>query len=145
VFIEIPSFTNGGEIPVEYTCQGQNVNPMIIIHEVPSKAQSLVVIVDDPDAPKKIWVHWVVYDIPSEKTVTIQKDSSPGVLGVNDSGILKYDGPCPPSGVHRYYFKIYAVDKKLQKPQGLAKEEVLQELKGHIISQAEYMGRYRKK
>lgn len=144
MFIEMPSFTNGGEIPVEYTCQGQNVNPQMIVHEVPPKTQSLVVIVDDPDAPKKIWVHWVVYDIPAQETVTIPKNSIPGVQGVNDSHQIGYDAPCPPSGVHRYYFKVYALDSKLNRPKGATKEEILHACQGHIISKAEYMGRYKK-
>jgi Raf kinase inhibitor-like YbhB/YbcL family protein len=145
MFIEIPDFTNGGMIPDEYTCQGKNVNPQIIVKQVPSRAQSLVCIVDDPDAPKKIWVHWVVYDIPAQETVTIKKDSNPGVEGVNDSQDIGYDGPCPPSGVHRYYFKIYALDTKLSRPKGAMKEEILHSMQGHIIAQAEYMGRYMKK
>jgi Raf kinase inhibitor-like YbhB/YbcL family protein len=138
-----PVFENNGDIPSRYTCQGDNINPPLDIEGVPADAKSLVLIVDDPDAPMGIWVHWVVWNIkPTDK---IKEDSAPGVQGVNDFGKQDYGGPCPPSGKHRYFFKLYALDTELDLDEGAHKKDVEGAMKGHILDKAEIVGLYEKK
>src|SRR4051812_30795928 len=107
-------FASGGSIPNKYTCDGQNIHPPLHIRDVPKAAKSLAMIVDDPDAPGQIWVHWILWNI-DPKTSEIAENSVPGsaIQGTNDFGEPKYGGPCPPSGTHRYFFKVYALDTSL--------------------------------
>jgi hypothetical protein len=138
-----PDFTNNKLMPERFTCQGENVNPALVVSNIPEAAESLVLIVDDPDAPGKTWVHWVVFNIrPQAK---IEEDSNPGVQGINDFRQTNYGGPCPPSGTHRYFFKIYALNKKLSLPPGASKVEVEQAMRGHIIALARLVGLYQKR
>lgn len=138
-------FEHNGKIPSKYTCDGEDAAPEITISEVPSNAKELVLIVDDPDAPMGTWVHWLVYNIPST-TVKLDALSLPeGVKqGKTDFQRIGWGGPCPPSGTHRYFFKLYAIDKQLDLPQGVRKPELEKAIKDHIIEKAELIGLYQR-
>jgi hypothetical protein len=138
-----PVFENNGMIPARYTCQGEDVSPPLEIKEVPENTQSLALIVDDPDAPSGTWVHWVVWDIPTDK-VAINEDEVLGKQGKNDFGKLDYGGPCPPSGTHRYFFRLYALDFVPDLEEGVTKDELMQVIEGHTIEKTELVGKYSK-
>jgi len=135
-----PEFKHNAFIPVKFTCQGEAVNPELIIEGIPTQAKSLALIMDDPDAPSGDFVHWVVYDIAV--TGRIEEDSIPGKQGVNSSGGSDYVGPCPPTGAHRYFFKVYALDKMLDLYDGADKQALEEAMKGHILAQGELVGLY---
>jgi len=137
-----PSFADKQMMPSDYTCDGAGKIPPLEIADVPLNAKSLALVVDDPDAPAGVWDHWVVWNIaPATKRI----DSEPeGVPGKNSWGKTGYGGPCPPSGVHRYYFKIYALDAVLDLAAGSNKASLLQAMKGHILAEASLMGTYQK-
>lgn len=139
------AFVNNGAIPSEYTCDGNDLSPELIISDVPSSAKSLVLISDDPDAPVGTWDHWVVFNMsPSKKE--IPKGTEPkGTAGKNSWGRTGYGGPCPPSGTHRYFFKLYALDTMLNLPQGATKKELEMAMHGHIITQTQLVGLYKRK
>jgi Raf kinase inhibitor-like YbhB/YbcL family protein len=137
-----PSFFNNSNMPSKFTCEGSDVNPELIIDDIPQGTKSLALIVDDPDAPMKTWVHWVVYDITP--VGRIAEDSVPGKQGVNDFGRKDWGGPCPPSGTHRYFFKIYALDRVLGLDEGLSKKELEKAMSGHILGSAELVGLYKR-
>lgn len=136
-------FKFGEEIPSVYTCDGDDISPELVISQVPEEAKSLVLIVDDPDAPVGLFVHWVLYNIPPETTVissqNIPKDA---VEGMTNFGSMGYGGPCPPNGQHRYFFKLYALDKMLELPQGATKDQVENAMKENIMQEATLMGVY---
>jgi Raf kinase inhibitor-like YbhB/YbcL family protein len=134
------AFKSNGTIPKKYTCDGIDVNPPLSIEGLPKQTESLVLIVDDPDAPRGTWVHWVVWNIPPLRV--IQEDSVPGTEGVNDFQRHSYGGPCPPSGTHRYFFKVYALDTKLQLGQNAGKRDVEKAMEGHILAMGELVGLY---
>lgn len=138
--ITSPSFKNNEKMPVKFTYDGEDINPSLRIENLPEGTKSLALIVDDPDAPMKTWVHWVVYDIPLINR--IDEDSIPGKQGINDSGAKDYHGPCPPSGTHRYYFKIYALNKILALNDGISKMDLEKAMQGSILSSAELVGLY---
>ena len=139
------AFQQGGTIPSKFSCDGANTNPPLQISDVPSGAKSLVLIVDDPDAPSGLFTHWAVWNI-SAQTTTIAEGSTPkGVPGTNDFGKSGYGGPCPPSGTHRYYFKIFALDRDLDLPSGAKRSQLDAAMKGHVVAQGELMGRYSRK
>ena len=138
-------------IPEIYTCDGADVSPPLSWSEVPPAARSIALICDDPDAPRGTWVHWVAYDLPPtctalpqgvEKTKTLKGG---GKQGKNDFPEIGYNGPCPPRGMHRYYFKIYALDTMLDLPPGMTRREVEKAMKGHILAQGELVGTYARK
>ncbi|MBN2120821.1 MAG: YbhB/YbcL family Raf kinase inhibitor-like protein [Candidatus Omnitrophica bacterium] len=137
-----PEFKHNELIPKKFTCQGQDVNPALVIEGVPQDTQSLSLIVDDPDAPMGTWVHWVVFDIPVVSK--IEESSIPGKQGFNDFGREDWGGPCPPSGTHRYFFKLYALDTSLNLKEGISKEELEGAMQGHILDKAELIGLYKK-
>lgn len=137
------AFDHKGNIPTIYTCDGENINPPLTISSVPNNAKSLVLIVDDPDAPKKTWVHWVVWNIPPT-TKEIPQNGVPGSAGITDFGTTGYGGPCPPSGTHRYFFKLYALDTLINLPKEATKKEVEEAIQGHIIAKAELIGLYQR-
>ena len=141
--IRSPSFKLNEEIPEKYTCDGKNINPPLEIEDIPEDTKSLAMIVDDPDAPNGTFTHWVVWNIPPTKR--IEENSEPGIQGKNDFNIKNYKGPCPPSGDHRYYFKLYALDKKLSIQQGAEREKIISEIQDHVIESCNTMGRYSKK
>ena len=144
--ISSPAFQEGGTIPEKFSKNGQNVNPELRIEGAPAEAKSLVLIVDDPDAPVGLFTHWLVWNI-DPKTAEIAENSVPkGALqGMNDYPNLGYGGPQPPSGTHRYYFKIFAVDRTLDLKSGAKRRDVDAAMRGHVIAQGELMGRYSKK
>jgi len=139
------AFQQGGNIPSKFTCDGANTSPPLQISDVPSEAKGLVLIVDDPDAPRGLFTHWTAWNI-SPQTGTVAEGSTPkGVQGTNDFGKSGYGGPCPPSGMHRYYFKIFALDRELDLPAGVRRGQLDAAMKGHVIAQGELMGRYSRK
>lgn len=148
------AFDNNGEIPANYTCQGNDVSPPLAWSGVPDTAASLVLIVDDPDAPdpeapKMTWVHWVLYNIPPSATGLPEKAASSDLPegteeGLNDWGRTGYGGPCPPVGRHRYFHKLYVLDKKIEGLQQPTKADIEAAMKGHIVAQTELVGTYQK-
>jgi Raf kinase inhibitor-like YbhB/YbcL family protein len=139
------AFQQGGNIPSKFSCDGANTNPPLQISELPREVKSLVLIVDDPDAPSGLFTHWAIWNI-SPQTSTIAEGSTPkGVQATNDFGRSGYGGPCPPSGTHRYYFKIFALDRELDLPFGAKRSQLDAAMKGHVIAQGELMGRYSRK
>lgn len=135
-------FSEGGSIPAKYSCDGENVNPPLTIDGIPEEAKSLVLIMDDPDAPVGMWDHWVVFDM-SPSVCAIAEGAEPaGVHGKGTAGNLVYTGPCPPDKEHRYFFKLSALDTFLGLPEGSSKADVERAMEGHILAQAELMGRY---
>lgn len=138
-----PNFKNKENIPSKFTCQGDDINPALEISNIPKKALSLSLIIDDPDAPVGVWIHWVVFNIPIQNL--IKENSIPGVQGMNSFKRIEYEGPCPPSGTHRYYFKIYALDKMLNLPEGIALKDLEEAMKNHILDKAQLIGLYKKK
>lgn len=137
------AFSTGGMIPSQYTCDGANVNPPLDIQGIPEQAKSLALIVDDPDAPSGTWVHWVVWNIPV--TEFIEENTVPGKEGLNDFKKHHYGGPCPPSGTHRYFFKVYALDALLDLPDNTKKAGLEKAMEGHIVASGELMGVYKRK
>lgn len=137
------AFGHQQKIPDKYTCKGVNVNPPLQFLEVPENAKSLVLIVDDPDAPAGLFVHWVVFNIDPQ-TLGIEEDRKPshGTQGMTSFGNTHYGGPCPPSGTHRYFFKLYALDSLLELTESADKDDVEEEMYGHVIDQAELIGLY---
>ena len=144
--ISSSAFANNSFIPSKYTYDGQDINPPLKIENVPAEAKSLVLIVDDPDAPMGRWVHWTVWNI-NPKTTEILEASVPkgAVEGLTDFGRPGYGGPCPPSGSHRYFFKIYALDKILTLEKDSRIERLEEDMKGHIKDQAQLLGLYQRK
>ncbi|HAT03409.1 MAG TPA: hypothetical protein DCS29_01360 [Candidatus Magasanikbacteria bacterium] len=138
-----PAFQHEGLIPSKYTCDGQDINPSLTISSVPEGAKSLALIVDDPDAPGGTWVHWVVWNIDPGIGI-IAENSKPGLEGVTSLGQTGWGGPCPPSGTHRYYFKLYALDTLLQDgvKETVGADALVSLMEGHILGQAELMGKY---
>jgi Raf kinase inhibitor-like YbhB/YbcL family protein len=137
-----PEFKHEDSIPRKFTCEGDDVSPTLAISGVPAEAVELALIVDDPDAPGGTFVHWVQYNMPI--TERIDENTAPGTSGVNDFGKSGYGGPCPPSGTHRYNFKLYALNEKLDLPAGLSKSELEGRMEGRIIDHAVIVGRYAK-
>lgn len=141
--ITSPAFKNNEYIPKKYTGDGEDINPPLIIENIPAGTESLAIIVDDPDAPMGTWVHWVVYDIPVVSVV--EADSVPGKLGTNNSNKDgRYGGPYPPSGTHRYFFKGYALNNVLNMKEGLSKIQLEKAMEGHILDKAELIGLYKR-
>ena len=139
------AFQQGGNIPSKFSCDGANTSPPLQISDVPPETKSVVLIVDDPDAPSGLFTHWAVWNI-SPQTSTIAEGNAPKeVHGTNDFGKSGYGGPCPPSGTHRYYFRIFALDRELDLPSGAKRSQLDAAMKGHVVAQGELMGRYARK
>lgn len=136
-------FPNGGQISDNYGCRGADINPSLVFSGVPIDAQSLALIVDDPDAPSGDWVHWLVFNI-APNISGINEDSVPAgaVLGTTSFGKAEYGGPCPPSGTHHYHFRLYALDTVLDLSSLADKADIIAAIKGHILDQAELVGTY---
>lgn len=136
-------FKNNEKIPAKYTCDGENINPPLVFSGVPENTKSLVLIVDDPDAPMGTWVHWIMWNI-DPKAEKIKENSTPhgAVEGMTSFNKTGYGGPCPPSGAHHYHFKIYAIDTMLALPASADKLELEKEINGRILDQAELVGVY---
>jgi Raf kinase inhibitor-like YbhB/YbcL family protein len=139
------AFQQGGNIPSKFSCDGANTNPPLQISDVPSGAKSLVLIVDDPDAPSGLFTHWIVWNISTQTSAIAEGSAPKGVFGTNDFGKSGYGGPCPPSGTHRYYFKMFALDQELGLASGAKRSQLDAAMKGHVIAQGELMGRYSRK
>lgn len=142
------AFTDGGTIPKKYTCDGADVSPPLAWDNVPEGTKSFALICDDPDAPMGTWVHWVLFNLPADtrnlpEAVPPDKELSNGARqGTNDFRKIGYGGPCPPSGTHRYYFKLYALDTLLDLPAGASKAQLLKAMEGHVLAEGQLMGRY---
>jgi Raf kinase inhibitor-like YbhB/YbcL family protein len=150
--LESPAFAPGGEIPAAHTCEGKDVSPALRWSGVPAGAKSLALVVDDPDAPdpkapKTIWVHWVVYDVPAGSTGLDEGAAPPAGarVGLNDWKKARWGGPCPPIGRHRYFFKLYALDRTLGDLGTPTKAQLERAMEGHVVGRAELMGTYQKK
>lgn len=148
--VQSPAFKHEQPIPSKYTCEGDNISPPLAIDKVPENTASLVLIVEDPDVPTYIrddgmWDHWVLFNIPSDTTRIGEGESPVATQGVTTGQTLEYQGPCPPDGTHRYFFKVFALDTSLRLPEGATKEAVLEAMKGHILAHGELMGTYEKK
>lgn len=138
-----PEFENNGFIPKRFTCQGEDINPALIVEGIPEETESLVLIFDDPDAPMGTWVHWIVYNVPVISR--IEEDSIPGMQGINDFRREDYGGPCPPSGTHRYVFRLYALDTELNLlEKGISRKALERAMEGHIMGNAELIGLYKR-
>ncbi|HUI87152.1 MAG TPA: YbhB/YbcL family Raf kinase inhibitor-like protein [Anaerolineales bacterium] len=148
--ISSPAFKNGAAIPAMYTCISKDVSPALAWSSQPSATKSFALIMDDPDAPGGTWVHWVIYNIPASAhglpeaaPTKVQLDDG-SLNGANSWGHLGYGGPCPPSGTHRYFFKLYALDTMLDLPSGASKQKLLAAMQDHILAQGELMGTFSK-
>ncbi len=143
-----PAFKHGGKIPSKNTCEGDDLSPHLKIDDVPLDAKTLVLIMEDLDAVKvagKVWVHWVLFNIPAETEEILEGEETKGTAGEGTSGDLVYQGPCPPEGEHRYFFRLYALDVELKLEEGATKAEIEDAMEGHILEEAELMGKYKKK
>ena len=144
------AFQEGGMIPKEYSYDDANMSPPLAWESVPDKTKSLALIVDDPDAPGKTWVHWVVFNIPASvrelpaKIPAQETIAGGGKQGTNDFGKVGYGGPRPPSGTHRYYFKLYALDTELTLDSSATKDQLLKAMQGHVLGEGQLIGKYQK-
>lgn len=139
-----PVFKEGEEIPSKYTCDGDNINPPIIFNNLPENSVSVAIIMEDPDAPKGTFDHWLVWNI-SANINEITEDFIPGIEGKNSFGEYRYGGPCPPNGTHRYFFYVYALDITLDLPMETNKQELIKAMEGHVLAEGHLMGRYTKR
>jgi Raf kinase inhibitor-like YbhB/YbcL family protein len=142
--ITSPAFAQGETIPVTYTCDGQDISPPLQWSDPPAGTQSLALIADDPDAPVGTWDHWILFNLPADTHELPEQATPPGGSqeGQNSWGRTGYGGPCPPSGTHRYFFKLYALDTILDLSAGANKDQLLKTMAGHILAQVEIMGTY---
>jgi Raf kinase inhibitor-like YbhB/YbcL family protein len=142
-----PSFTHNGAIPSQYTCDGANISPALEWSDAPQSTNSFALIVDDPDAPGKVWVHWIVFNIPNTTQSLMENtQTGPFIQGTTDfNGKRAWGGPCPPSGTHHYRFTLYALDNFLDLSAGATKEQVLDAMEGHILAQTTLIGTYQRK
>jgi len=145
------AFQDGGLIPAKYTCDGADVSPPLQWDNVPQTAKSIALICDDPDAPMGTFVHWVIFGLPAETRQLAEKVAADKTLpsgarqGTSGFGRVGYGGPCPPSGTHRYFFKIYALDTKVDLPAGARKSDLLKVMEGHILAQGQLVGKYKRR
>ena len=136
------AFEHEGKIPSKYTCDGENISPPLQFVDLPKEAKSLALVMDDPDAPMGTFDHWVVWNIPPSTTSIEEGEEPEGVQGTTGFGRKGYGGPCPPRGEHRYFFKLYALDTKIDLPEGSSKKDLEKTIKGHVIEQAVLMGKF---
>jgi len=145
------AFKEGELIPSKYTCDGINISPPLNWNNPPKGTKTFALINDDPDAPIGDWVHWIVHNIPADVLELKEEASSKKTLpkgaveGLNDFRKYNYGGPCPPSGTHRYFFKLYALDSSLLLKEGVTKKQLLEAMKGHILAEATLIGKYKRK
>jgi Raf kinase inhibitor-like YbhB/YbcL family protein len=142
------AFESGGRIPRQYSCDGKDISPPLVWTGVPDKTASLVLVVNDPDAPRGDWVHWVLYDMPGsrrdlpEHVPAVERIDGGGVQGLNDFGKLGWGGPCPPSGMHEYVFTLYALFAPLELEPRATRDEVIRKCHGRVLGQARLTGKY---
>jgi len=139
--VKCSAFANNNYIPQKYTCEGENYNPAIEVENVPVGAKSLALIMDDTESPNGEFVHWVMWNIPVSGKIS--EKSAPGVQGLNSKKENKYFGPCPPNGVHKYHFKVYALDANLDLPALTDKAALLKAMEGHMLGSGDLVGRYK--
>ncbi len=139
-----PVFHAEGRIPADYTAEGRNISPSLAWHDIPDGAKSFALIMEDPDAPSGIFTHWLAFDIPANRTRLAEAEHEDLKQGKNDFGDVGYGGPKPPEGhgPHRYYFKLYALDRELMLDEGIEKEALLEAMEGRVLDDAELMGIY---
>ncbi|MFO8164317.1 MAG: YbhB/YbcL family Raf kinase inhibitor-like protein [Thermodesulfobacteriota bacterium] len=148
ITITSTAFTEGSMIPQDYTCDGEDISPPLEWSGLPDSTKSLALICDDPDAPMGTWVHWVLFNIPAhiqELPVHIPPEKiiqNGAKHGINDFRKFGYGGPCPPGGIHRYYFKLYALDKEINAEPGITKEKLLKIMEGHVLAEGQLMAKY---
>jgi Raf kinase inhibitor-like YbhB/YbcL family protein len=148
IHVTSPAFAEGGTIPKQCTCDGKDISPALEWTGIPEGAKSLALICGDPDAPRGTWVHWVLFNLPANTSglpegLPASKNLDSGAKqGRNDFGEIGYGGPCPPRGTHRYYFKVYALDRELDLGPGIPKYKLVEAMKGHILAEGQVMGRY---
>lgn len=135
-----PVFDHEGEIPARYTCDGDNINPPLVIDQIPKDAVSLAIIMEDPDAPDGTFVHWLCWNIPPKPGIS--ENANPGINGVNGKGKTGYHGPCPPSGTHRYFFYVYALDTAFDLSPQTDKEVFFSLIEPHILAEGTLLGLY---
>ena len=148
--ISSSAFPAGGMIPSQYTCDGENISPPLQWSGLPANTRTVALVVDDPDAPGRTWVHWVVYDLPAN-TTQIAENVKPqaklptgGTQGTNDFKKIGYGGPCPPVGTHRYFFRLYALDIESSLGPGTTKDDLMKAIEGHVVAQGEFLGKYKR-
>ena len=140
--ISSAAFRHEGNIPSVYTCDGKGINPPLEIDHIPVETQTLAIIMEDPDAPGKTYYHWLLWNI--SPISEIKENSIPGISGINGAGKTGYFGPCPPSGTHRYYFHVFALDATLDLKAGANKKILEQAMKTHVLAKGSLLGRYRR-
>jgi len=146
--VKSTAFEEGGMIPKRYTCDGMDISPPLAWTSIPEGTKSIALICDDPDAPMGTWVHWVLFNLPPDtkqlsENVPPQKKLGNGALhGINDFRKIGYGGPCPPSGTHRYYFKVYALNTEINLKAGITKTKLQKAMKKHILAEGQLMGKY---
>ena len=145
LILKSSAFENMGQIPSKYTCDEENRNPVFEISGVNAEAKSLVLIMDDPDAPTGTWDHWVKFNIPPTVSGIDEGIEPEGISGKGTSGNFEYKGPCPPDREHRYFFKLYSLDSELNLPEGSSKREVEDAMEGHVLQSTELVGLYERK
>ena len=142
------AFSDGALIPIKYTCDGDDISPPLVWSDIPENTASFVLINDDPDAPVGTWDHWILFNLEGKTTElaeNVDLSKLAGVqLGRNSWRRNDYGGPCPPYGTHRYFFKLYALDMKLDLPAGSSKQDIKKAMAGHILAEAELLGRYKR-
>lgn len=138
------AFTHNSPIPAQYTCDGADISPALQWTGAPKKTKSFALIVDDPDAPVKVWVHWVLFNIPANTNNLAENlPANTFPQGATDfNGAQQYGGPCPPSGMHRYHFTLYALDTMLDLPAGATKRQLITAMKDHILDETTLIGTY---
>ncbi|WP_213358309.1 YbhB/YbcL family Raf kinase inhibitor-like protein [Chlamydiifrater phoenicopteri] len=143
------SFPHGGDIPSKHTCQGIEVSPELVFLDVPKETKTLALIMEDPDVPEhiredRLWVHWVIYNISPDTKGIKEGEVLPACFGVNTSGTLVYQGPCPPDRKHRYFFTLYALDCILNPEPMMTRDRLILLMDGHVLAKAELLGTYEK-
>jgi len=143
IHVRSSAFASGGNIPAQFSCEGANTNPPLQFDGIPKGAKSLALIVEDPDAPGSLFTHWLIWNIDPAATQIAEKSIPQGAIeGTNDFGKPGYGGPCPPSGTHRYFFRLFALDQTLDLKTGAKRSALEHAMKGHVVGQGELMGRF---
>ena len=148
-YLESSAFENNASIPKLYTCKGKNISPPLSWANIPKDTKSLALLVDDPDAPSGSWTHWIMYNIPptskglKENVLPVEEFAHTAKQGLNDFQTIGYGGPCPPSGTHRYFFKLYALNNKINIEGTATKESLLKSIEGHALEKVELVGKYK--
>jgi Raf kinase inhibitor-like YbhB/YbcL family protein len=148
--VESSAFSEGGLMSARFSCDGEDISPLLTWKEAPAGTRSFALICDDPDAPMGTWIHWVIYNIPGnamqlEENIPPHKELSNGTMqGTNSWSRIGYGGPCPPSGTHRYFFKLYALDTMIELKPGVNKDQLFRAMAGHILAEAQLIGKYKR-